>query len=169
MFVPAAVAILAAASFVTIPPRESSGAGVARHALDLRRDRGYDVQALGVRVFRRRRRVKPVDVRQKHEAIGGHHGGDPCREPIVIAVTDFRGRNRVVLVDDGNCTELEQHLDGIARVEIAAPLLSISRCDEDLRRCQPAAGKNRLIGMGKRDLPDGSRGLRFLQAQRPPG
>ena len=49
--------------------------------------------------------------------------------------------------------ELEQRLDGVARVEIAPPLLGVARRHQDLRGCQPQIAKNGLVGVGEGDLP----------------
>jgi hypothetical protein len=72
-----------------------------------------------------RRGVEPVDVRQQHQQIGAGHGGDARGEAVVVAVADFVGGDRVVLVDDRHGAPLQQARDGLACVEIAAALLGV--------------------------------------------
>ena len=117
------------------------GAGVAGHGLDLRRDGGDDVEARRIGVGVGRRRVEPVDVGQQHEAIGRHHGGDARRQAVVVAVADLGRRHRVVLVDDRHGLEVEQRLDGVARVEIAAALLGVAERQQDLRGDEAARAR----------------------------
>ena len=124
------------------------GAHVARHRLDLRCDCRYNVQALRIRVLRGRGRVKPVDVGQEHEAVGRYHAGDARGEPVVVAVADFGSGHGVVLVHDRDRAQLEQRLDGVPGVQVAAPLLGVARRHQDLRGCEPLPGEHRLIGVG---------------------
>ena len=117
--------------------------------------------------FRRRGGVEPVDVGQKHETVRGHHGCDARGEPVIIAVTDFGRCHGVVFVYHRNRAELEECFNGAARIEIAAPFLRIAGRYQNLRRRQPQAAKNLLIGMGEGDLSDGGCRLCFLQPERP--
>ncbi len=116
--------------------------------------------------MRGRRGVEAVDVGQQHEAVGGDHGGDARRQPVVVAVADLGRRDRVVLVDHGNGLEIEQRLDGVTRVEVAAALLGVAERQQDLRGYEPAGPRQLLVGMRQADLPDGGGGLALLQLQR---
>ena len=167
MCVPAATAILAAASFVTMPPRESSVAASPAIASISGVMAVITSSRLAFGVLRGRRGVKPVDVREQHETVGRHHGGDARGEAVVVAVADFRGGDRVVLVDDRDRAELEKRFDGVARVQIPPPFLGVAERDENLRRRQSALAENGLIGVGEVDLSHGRGGLRLLQPERP--
>ena len=127
MCVPAASAIFAASILVFMPPFDSSVpaspaiasiSGVI--AVTTSRMLAARVVAAG------RRGVEPVDVGEQHQAVGAHHGGDARRQAVVVAVADLGGRDRVVLVDDGQRAERQQRLDGVARVEVAAALLGVA-------------------------------------------
>ena len=142
------------------------GPGVARHRLDLRRDGGDDVEALGRARAARGCGVEAVDVGEQHEAVGRHHGGDARRQAVVVAVADLRRRHGVVLVDDRDRLQVEQRLDGMARVEVAAPLLGVAERQQDLRGEEAAGARELLVGMREADLADGGGGLALLQLQR---
>ena len=92
--------------------------------------------ALGVE--RRRRGVEPVDVGEQHQQVGAHHRRHARGQPVVVAVADFGGRHRVVLVDDRHRLHLEQRGDRGARVEIAAALLGVAERQQDLAGFQAA-------------------------------
>ena len=104
--VPAAVAILPASSLVCMPPRDSSEpalpaiasiSGVMRSTSGRKRASGSCAGGAG---------VEPVDVGEQHQQVGAHHGGDARGEPVVVAVADLGGRDRVVLVDDRDAPSL---------------------------------------------------------------
>ena len=88
---------------------------------------------------RRRRGVEPVYVGQQHQKVGAHHGRDPRGQPVVVAVADFRRRDRVVLVDDRHGLHLEQRRDRGARIEIAPALLGVAERQQDLPGFQAAS------------------------------
>ena len=99
---PAAVAIFPASILVFMPPRDSSEpaepaiasiAGVIAGTKSMKAASGFGL---------RRRGVEAVDVGEEHEAIGADHRRDARGEAVVVAVADFGGRHRVVLVDDGH-------------------------------------------------------------------
>src|SRR5579871_4339424 len=62
---------------------------------------------LGAGVAARVGRVEAVDVREQHQTLRTRHLSDARREPVVVAVADLGGRDRVVLVDDGYRAERE--------------------------------------------------------------
>ena len=105
---PAAVAIFAAAILVAMPPEPTADAepppmasisGVISRTSGMSRAAGSQVRIGG---------VQAGDVRQQQQAVRARHLRDTRREAIVVAVADFGGRHRVVLVDDRQRTELEQ-------------------------------------------------------------
>ena len=113
--VPAAVAILPASSLVRMPPRDSSEAAapaIASISGVMRSTSGMNVAS---RVACRRRGVEPVDVGQQHQQVGAHHGRDARRQPVVVAVADFGGRDRVVLVDDRHGARASAACEIVAR------------------------------------------------------
>ena len=134
MAVPAAVAILPASSLVRMPPRDSSEAAAPAIASISGVMRSTTGMKLRVRVERRRRGVEPVDVGEQHQQVGAHHGRDARGQPVIVAIADLGGRDRVVLVDDRHRLHLEQRRDGGARVEIAAALLGVAERHQDLAR-----------------------------------
>ena len=120
--VPDVVAIFAASILVNMPPRDNSDpAAPAMPSISEVTDSTIGISfALG---FRRARVIKPVDIGQQDQQIGARHGGDARGEAIIVAIADFVGRNRVVLVDPGHRPPFQQFADGRAGVEIAAPFL----------------------------------------------
>ena len=66
------------------------------------RDRADFWNVAGVRVALRICRVQAVDVGQQHQTISLHHRGYACGEAIIIAITNFGRRHRVILVDHRN-------------------------------------------------------------------
>ena len=141
--------------------------GGSRHRLDLRRDALHHRNQLGVGAGAGRRVVEPVDVRQQHQEVGAHHGRDPGSEAVIVAVTDFVGGDRVVLVDDGHRAPFQQLGDGGARVEIAAALLGVAERDQDLAGAHPVHAERRGPGAGELDLADRGGGLAVLELERP--
>ena len=77
------------------------------------------------RVLTRIGGVQSINVRQQDEALGARHLGHARGESVIISVADFGRRHRIVLVDDGDGTEIEQCIEGGAGIEIAAPILGI--------------------------------------------
>ena len=111
--------------------------------------------------------VEAVDVGQQHQRIGADHLGHAGGQPVVVAEADFRRGHRVVLVDDRHGAELQQGVDGVAGVEVAAALFGVVQRQQDLRHGHVVAGQRFLIGMGKPDLAGGGGGLFLFQPQRP--
>jgi hypothetical protein len=110
-------------------------------------------------------RVKPVDVGKQHQQIGAHHRGDAGGEPVIVAIADFAGRDRVVLIDHRHGAELEQRADRRAGIEIAAPLLGVAERQQDLAGGSAIAEYFRP-GPRERDLADSGRGLALFELQR---
>ena len=98
--------------------------------------------------------------------VGARHGGDAGRQPVIVAIADLGGGDRVVLVDDRHRLHLQQRRDGGARIEIAAALLGVAERHQDLPGGDPVLAELLRPGAGQRDLADGGRGLALLQLQR---
>ena len=76
--------------------------------------------------------VQAVDVRQEDEHIGVDapcHDGGEC---IVVADDDLVGGDGVVLVDDGQCPQLQQTVQGVGKVETPGIVGSIVAGDQQL-------------------------------------
>ena len=110
--------------------------------------------------------VEALDVREQHQAVRARHLRDPRRQAVVVAVADLGGRHRVVLVDHRQRIELEQRLEGRARVQIATTVLAVIECQQHLGHRHIAALEQLLVGVREADLPDRRRRLALLQAQR---
>ena len=98
---PAPVAIFAADQFRRHAATADTGNGCARHRFDFATDRGDFGNMRRAWIARRIGGVEAIDIRQQHQAIRFHHGGDTRGQPVIVAVADFGGGDRVVLVDDG--------------------------------------------------------------------
>ena len=73
---------------------------VARHRLNLGRDTVDDIVTRGRWIEVRVAVVEPVHIRQQDELIRAAGHGNLGRQTVVIAITDFIGRNRIVFVHD---------------------------------------------------------------------
>ena len=100
--VPAEVAILPASSLVLMPPREISDAAAPAMASISGVIFSTMAKCFACGIKMRRGGVKPVNVGQENEQVRAHHGGDAGGEPVIVAIADFAGGDRVVLVDDRN-------------------------------------------------------------------
>ena len=165
---PAAVAIFAAAIFDSMPPLLNPETGPSA----IRSISGVMARTSGMwralRVALRIGGVEPVDVGEQHEAIGFHHRGDARAQPVVVAVADFGGRDRVVLVDHRNGVEREQRRQRFARVQIAPPLLGVFERQKNLRHREIVRAERIDIGLRQTDLSGRRRRLAFFQPQRRP-
>ena len=104
---------------------ESLGGGAAARRDDLRRDRRDLGDELRGPAFARILRIKTIDVGEKHEPLGRDHAGHARGEAVIVAIADLACGDRVVLVDHGHCAELDQRLQGRARVQIAPAAFGI--------------------------------------------
>ena len=137
----------------------------ARHRLDLRRHALDDRDEPRIRIFLRRRGVEAPDIGEQDQKVGARHGGDAGGEPVIVAVTDLAGRDRVVLVDDGDGPHGGKPAERLARVEVAAALLGILGRHENLAGDDAVMAQSLGPVAGQRDLPHGGRALALLQAQ----
>jgi hypothetical protein len=99
-------------------------------------------------------------------ASGAGHGGNTRGETVVVAVADFIGRNRVVLVDHGHGAPFQQLGNGRTCVEIAPPLLGILQCHENLAGADAVRAQHFRPDPRQRDLAHGGSGLALFQLQR---
>ena len=142
------------------------GFGRARHRLDFGGDGFHDRNQFCVGIGAGRRVVEAVDVGQQDQQIGARHGGDARGEAIIVAIADFVGGDRVVLVDDGHRAPFQQFGDGRAGVEIAAALLGVLQRHQDLSGADAVIAEHFRPDPRQRDLADGGRALAFLELQR---
>jgi hypothetical protein len=146
----------AASILVRMPPRENSEAAPPAIA-----------SMAGVTRSTSRISVAPeaLDVGEQDQEIGARHRRHARGEAVVVAVADLAGRDRVVLVDDGDGAHRAEPRQRLARVEIAAALLGVVEGDEHLSRDDPSCRESFRPGPRQGDLADGGGGLAVLQAQ----
>ena len=164
--VPADVAMRAASILVRMPPRESSEAAPPAIASISRRDALDDRDQLRLRIVLRRRVVEPGDIGQQNQQIGARHGRDARGEAVIVAVADFAGRDRIVLVDDGHGAHGAEARQRRARIEIAPPLLGVLQGQQHLARGDAVRAERLRPGARQRDLADRRRRLAVLELQR---
>ena len=141
--------------------------GRAGHRFDRGGDALHHRNELGPRILGGRRLVEAVDVGQEHQQVGARHRGDTGGQPVVVAVADLVGGDRVVLVDHRHRAPFQELVDGGARVEIAPPLLGVLQGHQHLPGGDAVAAEHLRPGAGERDLPDRRRGLAVLELERP--
>ena len=83
----------------------------------------FDV--LGVRVQVGIGGIETVHVRQQYQAVGADHLRHARREPVIVSVTDFLCRHRVVLVDHGDSSALQQREERIRSVQVTAAVFAV--------------------------------------------
>ena len=125
-------AILAAASFEPMPPLPTARAGAAGDPLELVVDLDHllDERAAGGAPGILGEQTGGVG--QQHQQLGpdqvGHQGG----QPVVVAEPDLLVGHGVVLVDHRDHAQLEQAGEGLAGVEVLAPVDEVERGQQDL-------------------------------------
>ena len=78
-------------------------------------------------------------------------------QPVVIAEPDFVGGDGVILVDDGDSTELQEPVERIQRVDVAAPVLGIVEGKQELCGSRVVPAQCLLVGVHQPCLACGSR------------
>ena len=86
-----------------------------------------------------------INCRQYHQQIGGQQAGDELGELVVVAKLQFRKRNCVVFVDDGNDATAQQGDQCVAGVEMALMVLQVVVCEQDLSDVQSKHRKQFLV------------------------
>ena len=147
----------------------AAGAHIAAPPPGHRFDRRRDVQDAGdelrVRVRSRIGRVQAVDIGQQHQAIRAHHLGHSGREPVVVAIANFRRRHGVVLVDHGDCTQCKQRAERAAGIQVSTPLLGIPQSKQYLGHRDLVRLQQFLVGVGETNLSNGGGGLTLLELE----
>ena len=92
---------------------------------------------------------------------------NPCRKPVVVAVTNLVCRYRIVFVDDGNNRTLEQARQGAARIEETAAVFGVVRSKQHLRRTDPMRTEYFLVSMDELYLSGGGRRLQVFKPRAP--
>ena len=161
MWQPAPTAIFAAAILVAMPPlptAEAEPPAIAsisrRDALDLGMNSGRGV-AVGIAG------VQAVDVGEQHQAVGARHLRHARGQPVVVAVADLGGRDRVVLVDDRDRAQRQQRLERGARIQVARRCSLSSQRQQHLRhghvgRARAVPCRHAPGGSGPPPRPPGS-------------
>ena len=108
--------------------------------------------------------MQAIDVGQQDQTIGTGHFADARSQAIVIAVTDFLGRDRIVFIDNRNYTERKQGLQRTAGIQVATPVFRVIRCQQYLRDLNVMAVEQVLVGVGQKNLAGRGRGLMFFQS-----
>jgi hypothetical protein len=116
-----------------------------------------------LRILRRRRVIKAVNIRQQDQQIGRRHGGHARGKAVIIAISDFAGRHGVVFIDDGRRAEKQQPFQRLAGVEIAAALLGVAQRHQHLSRDDLALGQSLGPDARERDLAHGGGSLAIFK------
>ena len=165
---PAAPAMPAASTFVTMPPLPT--ADPVPPIVTASRSAVVGDQRHPARPGPRRRAVvERVDVGQQHQPVGPHDVGDERGEAVVVAEADLVGGHRVVLVDDRHDAELEQPLERAARVGVVGAAGDVVGGEQHLAHGEPVGRERRLVRRHERALADARGGLLRGEVGRAPG
>ncbi len=87
------------------------------------------------------------------------------RQPVIVAIADFRRRHGIVLIDDRYGAQAQQGVERPAGVQVAPPLLGIAQRQENLRHRDFMHIQELFISMREPNLSYSRRGLAFLQLE----
>ena len=118
------------------------GSGGTRHRFDLGGNSFHLFDELCIRIAIGRRGKKAVNVGEQHQQVGPHHRCDARAQAVIVAITDFGGRNGVVFIDHRNGPEFQQRCDCRTCVEIAAPLFGIAEGQQNLASREAAISQH---------------------------
>ena len=106
------------------------------------------------------RGVQTVDVAQQHKQVGLAAAGHNSGQRVVIANGgDLIGGNAVVLIDDGQCTQLQQAGQSVLDVHPALGVLHVYAGKQDLRYRVIVGTEQPVVGVHQLALPHGCAGL----------
>ncbi|MNE78496.1 hypothetical protein D3C80_1749090 [compost metagenome] len=80
----------------------------------------------------RRSRIKPVNIRQQNQKVGSSHRCNAGGKTVVVAITDFGCRDRIVFIDDRDRADLQKLIDRGTRVEIPPAFFRIRQRQQNL-------------------------------------
>ena len=156
---PAAAAMRAASTLVTMPPVPTP----ALPALPIwtcamssgpRTSSMREVPGLaGVAV------VEAVDVGEQDEQVGADEVGDEGGEPVVVAEADLVGGDGVVLVDDGERAHGEELVEGAVGVAVVGAAAGVVGGEQDLSDAYAVAGEGGGVAGDEEALADAGGGL----------
>ena len=103
-----------------------------------------------------------IDIAQDHQEIRLQQRRDERGQMVVVAEFYFLDRHRVVLVHHRNDGQLEQRLQGVLGVKIAAPIGQILMGQQHLGHTLVESGEIPFIDGHQLDLPHRCQGLFLL-------
>lgn len=98
---------------------------MTRHGLYLGRNASHLCNQTSQRIIMWVFREQTIYVRKQNENVSVYHLCDLCRQPVVVAKTDFGRCSRVVLIDDGYGANFEKLLKGRPCIMAAMLVLHI--------------------------------------------
>ena len=111
---------------------------------------------MGVRIGR----VQAVDVAQQHQQVGLCTAGYDGRQCVVVADGgDLISGNCVVLIDDGQCTQLQKAGQGVLEVHPTLSVLHVHAGEQDLRHSVIVGIEQPVIGVHQLTLSHSGTGL----------
>ena len=126
----------------------------------LRGDALYHRDELCVRVGVGIGGVQAVDVAQQHQQVGMDAAGDDGGQRVIVADGgDLVGGNGVVLVDDGQRTQLQQPGQGVLEIQPPSLVLHIHAGEQDLRHIVVVGGEQAVVGVHQLTLAHSGAGL----------
>jgi len=146
---------------------EPRGCDLARHATAAERASSTESRGLGGGAVDEQLRIRgsgmrgidPVHLGQEDEQPRACQDRDLCGQRVVVAECDLVRRSRVVLVHDGNDTELQQRVECIAHIDVARTFREIGRREQDLRSLDPRGAQRGVPAGLEPRLPHCRRGL----------
>ena len=108
-------------------------------------------------------RVQAIDIGQQDQCVCHDELRDAGSEAVVVPVADLFRCDRIVLIDNGNDTAIDQAPESAARVQEATPILCVFGREQDLRRRYAVCRERLALGVGQLHLPCGRGGLEILE------
>ena len=103
--------------------------------------------------------VQSVNVRQQDQLVRPDALRHDGRQGIVVTDDDLLGGNRIVFIDDGPRSQLQQSVEGVAEIIVAVLVLHIVAGDQQLGHGMVVFAEELIVGVHQLALAHGGSGL----------
>ena len=107
--------------------------------------------------------VEAIDAGEDHQMVRLDHLGDFCGEAVIVAHTDFFGRDRVIFVHDWQNIALQQAVNSVLGVQETLALFHVLKGNEHLCDIESKIMGNLFVGVQQQGHATRSSGLFVAQ------